>query len=396
MPKRPIQGSVTVLSLFLVLFLGVADNQVISPLLPAIRAQFGKSSAELALVFTGYSIAAGLSVLFWGPLSDRFGPKRGLLAGLAVFGFGSSISSLSHSYGSLVLGRIVTGTGASMLSLNAISYAAAAFPYQKRGRAMGTIVSSYFAALILGVPLGSWIGDRFGWSIVFAFSFAASCTLLLPVFLLLTSFPGGRAQAGARLRLSPVLRTYLGFTQKSETLGALLSAFFASAGAMGFLAFLGVWLNDAFGISGRQIGLVFLASGTAALVASPVAGALSDRVGKRLLFIVSSSALAFLLLLLPRLDWGWVLFLAFGGISMAAAFRQGPMEALVTELVPQAKRGSFIALRNAFSQLGIGLSASAGGLLFQAYGYSGVCLLGCAANLLAALLMMILVRRHYL
>ncbi len=396
MPKRPVQGSVTVLSLFLVLFLGVADNQVVSPLLPAIRAQFGKSSAELALVFTGYSLAAGLSVLFWGPLSDRFGPKRGLLAGLAVFGLGSWASALSRSYGTLVLGRILTGTGASMLSLNAISYAAAAFPYHRRGRAMGSIVSSYFAALILGVPLGSWIGDRFGWSTVFAFSFAASFTLALPVFLFLVPFPGGRPESVTRIRLGPVLSTYLGFAQKSETLGALLSAFFASAGAMGFLAFLGVWLNDAFGISTRQIGLVFLASGAAALVASPVAGAISDRVGKRPQFIVSSGALALLLLLLPRLDWGWVLFLVFGGISTAAAFRQGPMEALVTELVPQAKRGSFIALRNAFSQLGIGLSASAAGLLFQAHGYSSVCLLGCAANLLAAFLMTVLVRRRHL
>ncbi len=396
MPKQPVRGSVTVLSLFLVLFLGVADNQVVSPLLPAIRAQFARSSAELALVFTGYSLAAGLSVLFWGPLSDRFGPKRGLLIGLVIFGFGSAVSSVSQSYETLVLGRMVTGTGASMLSLNTISYAAAAFPYQKRGRAMGSIVSSYFAALILGVPLGSWIGDRLGWSTVFAFSFAVACVLLLVVFLFLASSSGGGTQTGVHLQLAPALRTYLGFAQKSETLGALLSSFFASAGAMVFLAFLGVWLNDTFGVSGREIGLVFLASGSAALVASPLAGALSDRVGKRLQFIVSSGALAFLLLLLPRLDWGWVLFVAFGAISMAAAFRQGPMEALVTELVPPSKRGSFIALRNAFSQLGIGLSASAGGLLFQGYGYSSVCLLACGANLLAAFLMTTLVRRQHL
>ncbi|NWG12206.1 MAG: MFS transporter [Acidobacteria bacterium] len=396
MPKRPVQGSITVLTLFLVLFLGVADNQVLSPLLPAIRAQFGRNSAELALVFTGYSIAAALSVLFWGPLSDRLGSKRGLLAGLAVFGCGSAVSSLSRTYGTLVLARVITGTGASMLSLNAISYAAAAFPYRKRGRAMGSIVSSYFAALILGVPAGSWIGDRFGWSTVFTFILAGSCLLWLAVFLLLTSFPGADPQADKRPRQGEALRIYLGFTQNGETLGALLSALFASAGAVGFLAFLGVWLHDAFRLSAREIGLVFLASGAAALVASPLAGALYDRIGKRVQFIASSGALAFLLLLLPALEWGWFLFLAFGAISMAAAFRQGPLEALITEVISPARRGSFLALRNAFSQLGIALSASAGGLLFQAHGYWAVCLLGCAANLAAALLMAMLVSRKHL
>ena len=164
MPVRISQEKTIVASLFLVLFLGVADNQVISPLLPAIRAQLGRTSAELGLLFTGYSLAAGLSVLVWGPLSDIFGSKRGLLAGLTLFALGSVVSSISRDYAALLSGRVVTGMGASMLSLNAIAYAANFFPYQSRGWAMGSIVSSYFAALILGVPVGSWVGDRYGWN----------------------------------------------------------------------------------------------------------------------------------------------------------------------------------------------------------------------------------------
>jgi predicted MFS family arabinose efflux permease len=79
---------------------------------------------------------------------------------------------------------------------------------------------------------------------------------------------------------------------------------------------------------------------------------------------------------------------------MAAAFRQGPMEALVTELVPPESRGSYIALRNAFSQLGIALAASLSGVLFENRGYAAVCALGCFANLAAAGLMVIAVRRR--
>jgi predicted MFS family arabinose efflux permease len=390
------QGATVIACLFLVLFLGVADSQVISPLLPGIRSQFSKTSAELGLLFTGYSLAAGISVLFWGPLSDLFGCRNGLLAGLLIFGVGASICWLSPDFRVLLLGRVVTGMGASMLSLNSISYAAGFFPYRSRGWAMGSIVSSYFAALILGVPVGSWAGDRLGWHAVFGLAVVLSVILVVLVYIFLRPLGSPvREEAGRGMSLfSSQAKAYGRFLRGKETAGGLSASFFASGGAMGFLAFLGVWLHDAFGVSGRQIGLVFLASGCAALLASPIAGAVSDRIGKRLQFILSSGAFAFLLLALPRLRWGALLFVVFGAVSMAAAFRQGPMEALVTELVPPESRGSYIALRNAFSQLGIALAASLSGVLFENRGYAAVCALGCFANLAAAGLMMIAVRRR--
>ncbi len=396
MTSRSRQGGTVIACLFLVLFLGVADSQVVSPLLPGIRSQFSRTSAELGLLFTGYSLAAGVSVLFWGPLSDLFGCRNGLLAGLLIFSAGASISWLSPGFHVLLLGRVVTGMGASMLSLNSISYAASFFPYQSRGWAMGSIVSSYFAALILGVPAGSWAGDRLGWHAVFGLAGVLSVGLVVLVYAFLR--PLGSAEYGQGSREMSLFasraKAYGHFLQGRETAGGLCASFFASGGAMGFLAFLGVWLHDAFGLSGREIGLVFLASGCAALLASPVAGAVSDRIGKRLQFILSSGAFALLLLALPRLRWGALLFVVFGAVSMAAAFRQGPMEALVTELVPPESRGSYIALRNAFSQLGIALAASLSGVLFQNWGYAAVCALGCFANLSAAGLMLIAVRRR--
>jgi predicted MFS family arabinose efflux permease len=384
-----------VLCLFSVLFLGVADNQVLSPLLPAIRAQVHRSSSDMGLLFTGYSLCAGLSVLLWGPLSDLFGRKQGLLTGLLIFSAGSSVSFMAGDFGTLMAGRIVTGMGASMLSLNSISYAADFFPYSSRGWAMGSIVSSYFAALILGVPLGSWIGDRLGWNAVFGAISGFGLGLLVATQLLLP-YQARRRRQSTEAVVVLQIRTYLEFFRGGQTVGALMSSFFASAGTMGFLAFLGVWLHDAYGIPGRQVGLVFLASGAAALLASPLAGSLSDRIGKRVQFIMSNALLAAFLIALPRLRWGPLLFVIFGLISLSAAFRQGPMEALLTEVVPAERRGSFIALKNSFSQLGIGLSALASGLLFDRGGYFAVCLLGACSNLAAAGGMLLLVRERRL
>ncbi len=378
------EGTRVILALFLVLFLGVADNQVLSPLLPAIRAQFGKSAQQAGWLYTGYSVTAGVSVLLWGPLSGRIGSKRGLLAGLLLFAGGSCVSFSAGAFSTLMAGRVVTGMGASMLSLNTLFYAAEYFPYASRGWAMGSIVSSYFAALILGVPLGSFLGAAAGWNAVFGAG--CLCALLLTAGLVpLLPNPDNAAERGAaHFALAQHVRTYAGFLQSPRTAGALVSSLFASAGTMGFLAFVGIWLHDSFGTSSRQTGLVFIASGAAALLASPLAGALSDRIGKRVQFVLSNVLMALLLFILPGMRWGVLLFFVFGGISLAAAFRQGPMEALLSEVISGRSRASFIALKNSFSQLGIGLAALACGALFESAGYWGVCLFCAGANLLAA------------
>jgi predicted MFS family arabinose efflux permease len=393
MASQPRDERRVVACLFLILFLGVADNQILSPLLPAIRTQFGKSPSAVGFLFTGYSFCAGLSVLFWGPLSDVFGRKRGLLHGLLIFLSGALLSFFAICFPMLLAGRMIAGMGASMLSLNSISYAADFFPYARRGWAMGSIFSSYFAALILGVPLGSLLGDQLGWNAAYGAVGGIALLLLFSTHRLLPSLAAKTSRAGS---LSEFIRQYIAFLSNPGCVGALLSSLFASAGTMGFLAFMGIWLHETFGISGSQTGLVFLVSGAAALLASPVAGSIADRIGKRLQFFLSCLALALFLSLLPGLRWGPVLFLVFGSISVSAAFRQGPMEAVLTEMVSPGSRGAFVALKNSFSQIGIGLAALFSGILFESRGYSAVCYLGAACNLLAATCMLFTLKKRNL
>jgi len=383
MPVRPIGSTRVILSLFLILFLGTADNQVLSPLLPSIRTDLGRASYEMGFLFSVYSLVAGLSVLLWGPISDAFGRKSCLIAGLLLFSAGSVTSLSARTFFALLTGRAITGLGASMLSLNSLSFAADFFPYSARGWAMGSILSSYFAALILGVPIGSLVGDRLGWNAVFGLVACAGLCLMVTAWILLPNL-GERTKARIpRIAILQGSGNYLNYLKARRTFGSIAGGFFASAGTMGFLAFLGVWLHDDFGISARQTGLVFLASGAAAFIASPFAGSLSDRIGKRTQFIGSSIFLAILLLLLPHMKWGIPLFGLFFSISLTAAFRQGPLEALLSEVVPASQRGSFLALKNSFSQLGIGLASILSGLLFEWSGYGAVCLLCSAANVAA-------------
>jgi predicted MFS family arabinose efflux permease len=362
-----------VVNLFLLLFQGVADNQMISPLLPLIQKSFAVDVTVVGTLVVAYSIAAALSSLVSGGLSDRYGRKIFLV--VSAFGF-AAVSLLTHwagSFATLLVLRFAVGLCAGTISTCTIAMASDVFPYEVRGRAIGTISSAYFAALILGVPIGSLVADRFEWRTIFpgiaavAFVIALSNWLFLPDRKIQNSH-GAPEDYHLRARI----KSFGGFFVKPNLLAAVVMAFFVSGGIVGLITYVGVWLNNVFQVPVRMIGIIFLLSGAVSLVGAPLGGWMSDRWGKRRVSISSNVLLAVSILLIPWLRWGILLFVVFGALSLSAAFRQGPITALITELVEEHERGSLVALRNIFSQLGIACAAFLGGVVYQRWGYAAV------------------------
>jgi predicted MFS family arabinose efflux permease len=174
---------------------------------------------------------------------------------------------------------------------------------------------------------------------------------------------------------------------RSDIIACMVIAFCVSGGIVGAITYAGAWMNVQFRVTTRTIGLVFLAGGLLALVGAALGGASSDQYGKKSVGIASSVLLALSLVLLPFLPWGGLLVGVFALANFAAAFRQGPVTALMTELVPMRGRGAFIAMRNVASQIGIATTALLGGILFERFGYGGVGVLCAALTLVVVLLL---------
>jgi len=373
-----------IVSLFLLLFLGVADNQMIAALLPSLVDSLHITVAMAGLLVVVYSVAAALAALLSGTLSDHYGRRRFLLGGVAVFALASWAASRTGTFGGLMAARAVTGLAAGTLSTCSIVFAGDWFAYAVRGRAIGLISSAYFAAPILGVPLAGQIADRFGWRRVFVF-FALLAVVVMCISWALPREADRLRPASQKLRTT--LNTLGSFLARPDLAAALCIAFLVSGGLVGFITFIGQWLSDRFAIATGSITLVFMVGGLASLAGAPLGGMLSDRWGKRAVSIGSNVILATGVALLPLLHWGVGLFAAFGVTGLGAAFRQGPLTALMTELVPPNQRGAFIALRNISSQFGIGAAAFVGGLLYQRYGYGAVTTLCASMTVLVAVLL---------
>jgi DHA1 family purine base/nucleoside efflux pump-like MFS transporter len=373
-----------VANLFLLLFLGVADNQVIAALLPTLVSSLDISVGAAGLMVTVYSLAAAGAAFAAGPLSDHYGRRRFLLAGVLVFGVASWLSARSQSFPELMLARALTGLAAGMISTCSIAFAGDWFAYAVRGRAIGLVSSAYFAAPIVGVPLAAQIADRFGWQRTFLF-FAALAFAIACVSLGLPREPA--CSQPSSQKISTTAQAFRSFFVRRDTVAALGIAFLVSGGLVGFITYIGQWLNNRFDVPTRTIGWVFMLGGLVAVAGAPLGGILSDRWGKRAVSIVSNVLLAVSVAFIPFLRWGIWLLVVFAATSLGAAFRQGPLTALMTEMVPAARRGTFIALRNISSQLGIGAVALVGGMLYQRHGYIAVTTLCAAMTALVAILL---------
>ncbi len=397
--------------LFGVLFIGVVDNQVVLPILSLIAATLHRPVAQVGWAVTGYALAAAAQNLLFGPLSDYFGRKPVLLFGLAGFTLTGYLLSIAPVFSTFLLLRALMGLFAGILSTCVTAYVGDYFPYAVRGRAMGTVMASYFAALVVGVPLGAVIADRWNWHWIFrGMSLLAILLLLLTVWFLPrlhgsrglsrgnvhaeragTTSDGGSADRAALMPMDAIrwntkehFERYRHYLSSPEKFAALISGAFVSGATLALLTFVSPWLMRTFALSASKVGLVFLLAGTASVVASPLSGWISDLFGKRRLFLSSSFVNAFLVLLLPWAGGMRKLLLLFFAVALAIAFRQTAQQTLITELTPTHGRGSFVALRNCFSQAGIGLSVFLASFLFQRYGFQGVVIFSAAQSLLGA------------
>ncbi len=366
------------LVLFGVLFLGVSDTQLVAPLLPLIAQDLGTTPGHAGIIVTTYSLAAAGFALFVGPLSDRVGRKKVLVSGLALFTVASFLTYHVSSFNALVILRAITGVAAGTLSTSALSFTADYYAYEQRGRAMGVLSMGYFVAFVVGVPAGAMAASRWGWQWVFG------CLSVAAVFMFIVTLvrlPKDKTYVADKRAAGSFSDHFM----KRDRLAGVVAAFLTSGGIVGFLTYVGAWLRTSYGMEVDRIGLLFMVSGLAAVLASPLSGWLADHAGKRNVIIWANVVLAFLFVIVSRTRLGVGLVLGIAALSVAASARQAPLHALTTEIVDADIRGEYVAVRNAASQVGIATVATISASAFDAAGFSAVAWIAASVTLLIPL-----------
>ena len=154
-----------VLSLSLVI-IGL-DNTVLNVALPSLQREFDASSSTLQWIVDAYLLVFAGLLLTMGTVGDRFGRKRALQTGLALFGAGSVLAPFAHSAGELIAARGLMGAGGALIMPATLSIISNVFPVQERAKAIGIWAGMASVGIGLGPLLGGLLLEWFDWRAVF-------------------------------------------------------------------------------------------------------------------------------------------------------------------------------------------------------------------------------------
>jgi MFS transporter, DHA2 family, methylenomycin A resistance protein len=288
------------------MFLILLDVTVVNVAVPAITAGLHTGTAGVQWVVDGYTVALASLLLAGGTLSDRFGHRPTVLAGLAVFGTASAGCALAATPGTLIASRVVQGIGAALLLPGSLAAIADAYPGRaEQARALGLWAAVSALALPAGPLLGGLIVSDLGWAAVFWINppVAAACfvgvlTLIRPSARERPGQPFDRAGlALATLALASAVYAVIAAGDSAGP-AAVAAAAVALASGAGFIGAerratapllpLPVFANPAFRVAN-----------TAALIMNMTANGVLFLLTRYLQSVLGHSALAAGLMLLP-------------------------------------------------------------------------------------------------
>ena len=164
MSRKP----VILIALLLAAFVINLDTTIVNVALPTLVRQLHASNSQLQWVVDAFNLVFAGSVLAFGSLSDRFGRKGMLLAGLSVFGLASLAGGLTDSVGALIAARTVMGLGAAMVFPSTLSLLTNVFTERaERARAIGLWGAITGVAIALGPIVGGGLLQQFDWRSIF-------------------------------------------------------------------------------------------------------------------------------------------------------------------------------------------------------------------------------------
>ncbi|GHO76891.1 MFS transporter [Ktedonobacter sp. SOSP1-85] len=388
------------------------DVQVVSTALSTIRLHLGASIEELEWTVNAYILTFAVLLLTGAALGDRFGRRRLFVAGLLLFVAASAACALAPTIGALITARAVQGCGAALMLPLALTLLSAAFEPAQRGRALGIFGSVTGLALIAGPVVGGAIAGGLAWRWIFWLNVPIGLLVIVLVSLRVPESRGPRTVldlgglllvSGAALGLAWGLvrgnRAGWGSFEVVATLLAgtgLVVAFvawelrvhvpmvsmrffrsraFSSGNAANFLLFASMngavffmaqFLQTAQGYGPLASGLRLLPWTATLFVVAPIAGALVNRVGERVLIVVGLLAEAagmiwIALIARPDLPYPELvapLIIAGCGASMAIPATQNAVINSVAAHEIGKASGTFSMLRQLSGVFGVAILAA--------------------------------------
>jgi len=359
----PYQKGVIAL-LAIIQFTVVLDFMVISPLGDMLMKSMSLNAGQFASAVSVYAFSAGISGLMAAGFADKYVRKKLLLIFYVGFIIGTLFCGLATSFPLLLVGRIVTGLFGGVLGAVSMAIVTDLFSFSQRGRVMGFVQMSFAVSQVAGIPIGLYLANLFNWHAPFLMIVGFSLVTSIFIFSFLKPVTGHIMQKANQNVLLHLKKT---ISNKSYQLPFITTALLSIGGFM-LMPFSTAFIINNVGISQLQLPVIYVIMGICSMIALPLIGKLSDKMGKLRTFTMGSMLAAFMIViytnLIPVPLWEVIVVssLMFAGVMS----RIIPATALMTAVPEIEDRGAFMSINSSLQQIAGGIaSVIAGWVIVQ-------------------------------
>lgn len=349
------------------------NANIMGALLPFVTDELELIGGAGSKLLASAGVGSAFGALLVADFGRWFGRRAVLVFGLVLFTVASAAHLSVATYWPLLVCRAVSGFASGLSYAAASAVAADLTPYERRGHAMGRFNAGLFLAIPIGMSLTVLFATYGHWTSIFLLQTLVGVVAVLLSLRCVPQLPP--SPTGRRL---PLL--------KNGGVIAILLATMLHVGSFFTVVQLATTWLDAEGLVLKHDQIwVWVGLGALSVVGSAGFGRLSDRVGKRRFVLMTSALLVVCFLALWREPAPLWLAVIACVLAIAAAARTGPLQALISGLVPSEQLGALMGLRGFCMQFGVFLFAMGAAEIVPRVGFTGVLLLATGCQLLSYL-----------
>ncbi len=375
-----------ILALALAAFASGISLRLTDPLLPLFAHEFAISPGHAAAVITSFSVAYGLSQLFFGPVGDRFGKYRVIAWACAACAVTASLCGLAQGFSQLVAARLLAGATAAAIIPLSMAWIGDVVPYENRQPVLARFLIGQILGLSAGVLVGGFAADHLSWRVPFFGIGAGFVAISLTLFALNRRLPP-RARVQHHAEGPALRRVASAFAQVLATPWArvvLVTVFLEGGFLYGAFAFIATHLHQTFGVSLATAGSMVMLFGFGGLLFALASALLVRRLGEVGLTSVGGVLLATALLAIGLApSWWWAMpgcFVAGLGFYML----HNTLQINATQMAPERRGAAVSAFASCFF-LGQAAGVASAGAMVARWGTGWVIAFGATGVLAVAL-----------
>jgi len=356
------QEKIIVLLLASINFTHILDFMIMMPLGNYLMPYFHISPRQFSFLVAAYTFSAAGSGFLAAFFVDRYDRKKILLLGYIGFLLGTYACGFAPTYELLLAARTLAGIFGGLIGAQVLSIISDLFGYERRGAAMGAVMSSFAIASTIGVPLALYLANIFSWHAPFIFVGLLGTVI---VFLVVKFIPKSTSHIAERDENSHRMQALLDVIKNPGQILTLVFSCLVMMGHFLIIPFINPFLEFNKGFSKSLTPIIYLVGGIASFISALALGKFSDKVGKLKVFtwsVMFSFFMVWIITNMPVIPF-FIVLLLFAAWFTVATGRAVTAQAMISNMAQTEQRGSFMSFNGCVQQLGTGMASVIAGFV---------------------------------